>query len=41
VREGVGLFDRGCVPITDASGLGVTLNEPVVRERLAPGERMF
>jgi galactonate dehydratase len=41
VREGSPLFDRGYVPVTDAPGLGVTLNEKVVREHLASGERMF
>ncbi len=40
-REGVPLFRHGAVPLTDAPGLGVTLDEPTCRKYLAPGQRFF
>ena len=40
-REGVPLFDQGHVPLTDAPGLGVELNEAVFRRFLADGQTMF
>jgi galactonate dehydratase len=40
VRD-VPLFVDGHVPVGNAPGLGVRLNDKVCREHLAPGERMF
>ncbi len=40
-REGLPLFRNGCVPVSDAPGLGVEIDERVCRENLAPGEKMF
>jgi galactonate dehydratase len=41
VKRDVPLFRNGTVPLTDAPGLGVELNEEVCRRQLAQGERMF
>ena len=40
-REGVPFLRDGHLPLTDAPGLGVELNEEVCRQNLAPGEKMF
>jgi len=40
-REGADLFDEGYIQLTDAPGLGITLNEKIVKKYLAPGEKMF
>ena len=40
-REGVPLIRDGYVPLTDAPGLGIELDESVVQRHLAPGESMF
>ena len=40
-REGIPFLRNGHLPITDAPGLGVELNEEVCRKHLAPGEKMF
>jgi galactonate dehydratase len=40
-REGVSLFQDGEVPLTDAPGLGVELDEELCRRYLAPGESLF
>lgn len=40
-REGVGLFESGMVPLSDAPGFGVELNEQVCRRYLASGESLF
>lgn len=40
-REGTPFLRNGVLPITDAPGLGVELDEEVCRRHLAPGERMF
>lgn len=40
-REGTPLFINGHIPVTDAPGLGVQLNEKVCKENLAPGESLF
>jgi L-alanine-DL-glutamate epimerase-like enolase superfamily enzyme len=39
-REGP-LFDGGCVPLTDAPGLGVTLDAEICRKYLAAGETLL
>lgn len=41
VRRDVDLFDNGAVPLTDAPGLGIELNEDVCRAHLAPGASLF
>ena len=41
VKRDVPLFKGGCVPLTDAPGLGVELNEEVCRKHLADGDKMF
>jgi len=41
VKRDVPLFDAGCVPLTDAPGLGVELNEPVCRKYLAEGSEFL
>ena len=40
-REGVPFLREGHLPLTDAPGLGVELNEEVCRRYLAPGESLF
>jgi L-alanine-DL-glutamate epimerase-like enolase superfamily enzyme len=40
-REGVPFLRDGVLPLTDAPGLGVELDEDVCRRRLAPGESLF
>jgi L-alanine-DL-glutamate epimerase-like enolase superfamily enzyme len=40
-REGVPLFQRGSVPLTDAPGLGIELDEQLCRTHLARGEKLF
>jgi galactonate dehydratase len=40
-REGAPLFKGGHVPLTDAPGLGVELDEEVCATHLAPGEKLF
>jgi L-alanine-DL-glutamate epimerase-like enolase superfamily enzyme len=41
VKRDVPLFRDGCVPLTEAPGLGVELNADVCRRYLAPGEQML
>lgn len=41
VRRDVALFQDGFVPLTDAPGLGIELNEEVCRQHLAPGEELL
>ncbi len=41
VRRDVPLFRDGHVPLTDAPGLGIELDEAVCRQYLAPGESIF
>ena len=41
-REGVPLFDdTGHVPLTDAPGFGVEIDQAIAERYLAPGESMF
>ena len=40
-RQGAPLFKEGHVPLIDAPGLGVEVNEEVCRKYLAPGETLF
>lgn len=40
-RSGIPFIHGGCVPLTDAPGLGVDLDEEVCRKHLAPGEALF
>jgi galactonate dehydratase len=40
-RDGVPLFEDGYVPLTNAPGLGVELNDNVCRQYLASGESLF
>jgi galactonate dehydratase len=40
-REGVPLIRDGFVPLTEAPGLGIELDESVARRHLAPGESLF
>ena len=40
-REGLPLFADGHVVLSDAPGLGLTLNEAICRQHLAPGEEYF
>jgi L-alanine-DL-glutamate epimerase-like enolase superfamily enzyme len=40
-REGVPLIRDGFVPLTDAPGLGIELDESIARRHLAPGESLF
>jgi L-alanine-DL-glutamate epimerase-like enolase superfamily enzyme len=41
VRRDVPLFRDGHIPLSDAPGLGVTLDLEVCRAHLAPGEKLF
>jgi L-alanine-DL-glutamate epimerase-like enolase superfamily enzyme len=41
IKRDVPLFVDGHVPLTDAPGLGVELDEDVCRRHLADGERLF
>jgi len=41
VKRDAPLFKDGFVPLTDAPGLGIELDEKVCRKHLAPGEKMF
>ena len=40
-NAGKGLFEDGVIPLTDAPGLGVELDEQVCRANLANGESLF
>jgi galactonate dehydratase len=40
-REGVPLIQDGFVPLTDAPGFGMEIDEAVARPLLAPGESLF
>jgi len=40
-REGLPFLKDGHLPLSDAPGLGVELNEEVCRKNLAPGEKLF
>jgi L-alanine-DL-glutamate epimerase-like enolase superfamily enzyme len=40
-RIGAPLFQDGYLPLTDAPGLGVELDEEVCGQNLAPGESLF
>ena len=40
-RRDVPLFDNGFVPLTNAPGLGLELDDEVCRAHLAPGAEMF
>ena len=41
LRKGAPLFQDGFLPLTDAPGLGIELNEQVCGQNLAPGESLF
>ena len=41
VRRDLPLFEDGAVPLTDAPGLGIELDESLCRDHLAPGGSLF